>query len=632
MSLILVVDDMNIFREPIAAALRHRGYSTQCAANGVEALQQVHANRPDLILLDVAMPEMDGITFLSKIKAEPGPLSKIPVILLTAVAERDYILQAAKLGVRDYLLKSRFSLDELVTRVDRYLGDKAAPAGKSASKPAGKTSGGTSGGSGNSGGGGGGSGGTKSALSLDRFNNLPVSDDSFAAGAAITTPETVAEAMAATKQLQPLVTRSVVQERLDAGVELRAVSPTVAAILELTNRKEASLDTLAKAIMRDHAVSIKILKLANSAIYTRGEPVDSVLKAVTRIGVTQVRQTVLNISVMDRFGTAVGNRLNVEEFWEHSLGCGLIASQLVHARGGDDDSANIAFTLGLLHDVGRMIFSEAMGEQYANVLDVADRLQVPLEIIETRLLLMNHAEVMERVLHAWNFPRDLAGPIAMHHLSIGNIRHIAPQMLELAGTLALADRLAHAMLLGSSGHATIYPTHEFCEVLRIPRRVIEAVEKDIPHEAQDIKLSLLARSGSDDWPTLEEQIQKHFGRPMLPLFIGTCPEVDGHAMLCRKIAQASGAAASETPDLAVVHVTDPQSRVELGLKLRDVEAQLHLARPLPVLVISQAGDLGLDAKTLNNRRHALLPSTVTLQRWLAAVNGLIDPQAASAAA
>ena len=129
MSLILVVDDMNIFREPIAAALRHRGYSTQCAANGVEALQQVHANRPDLILLDVAMPEMDGITFLSKIKAEPGPLSKIPVILLTAVAERDYILQAAKLGVRDYLLKSRFSLDELVTRVDRYLGDKAAPAG-----------------------------------------------------------------------------------------------------------------------------------------------------------------------------------------------------------------------------------------------------------------------------------------------------------------------------------------------------------------------------------------------------------------------------------------------------------------------------------------------------------------------
>ena len=69
MSNVLVVDDMAIFREPIAASLRLAGFETVCAANGQEALSAMDMRRPDVILLDLAMPVMDGISFLQSLRA-----------------------------------------------------------------------------------------------------------------------------------------------------------------------------------------------------------------------------------------------------------------------------------------------------------------------------------------------------------------------------------------------------------------------------------------------------------------------------------------------------------------------------------------------------------------------------------
>lgn len=122
MSTILVVDDMAVFREPISAALRQSGYKTVCAGNGKEALDVVKQERPDLILLDIAMPEMDGLAFLKERKADPQ-LRGVPVVLLTAIGDRDSIVEACKLGASEYLLKSQFSLDEMTARVERCLGE-----------------------------------------------------------------------------------------------------------------------------------------------------------------------------------------------------------------------------------------------------------------------------------------------------------------------------------------------------------------------------------------------------------------------------------------------------------------------------------------------------------------------------
>jgi CheY-like chemotaxis protein len=120
MSLVMVIDDMAIVREPIAASLREQGYRTVCAAEGREALATVRAETPDLILLDLSMPGMDGMDVLRAFRRE-NATARTPVILLTASADKQHVVEAARLGVRDYLLKSKFSFPELLVRVRKYL-------------------------------------------------------------------------------------------------------------------------------------------------------------------------------------------------------------------------------------------------------------------------------------------------------------------------------------------------------------------------------------------------------------------------------------------------------------------------------------------------------------------------------
>ena len=120
MSTILVVDDLPAIRVPIATVLRGEGHKVLCASNGMEALAAVRQEVPDLILLDVLMPEMGGLEFLRHLRNLPAA-RHVPVILLSAAeGERD-ILKAAQYGVHGYLLKTHFSLQQLIARVTKDL-------------------------------------------------------------------------------------------------------------------------------------------------------------------------------------------------------------------------------------------------------------------------------------------------------------------------------------------------------------------------------------------------------------------------------------------------------------------------------------------------------------------------------
>src|SRR5687768_10480777 len=140
MHTILVVDDSAIIREPLAASLNLAGYATVCAANVKEALIAVVRQRPALIVVDLAMPGMDGLTFLRHLRGNAAT-SGLPVIVLTGVSDRDHVVQVRKLGVQEYLLKSRFSLKDLLERVKKWLAPGAMAAAKAQAKDGGETPG-----------------------------------------------------------------------------------------------------------------------------------------------------------------------------------------------------------------------------------------------------------------------------------------------------------------------------------------------------------------------------------------------------------------------------------------------------------------------------------------------------------
>ncbi|MBL9210708.1 MAG: response regulator, partial [Opitutaceae bacterium] len=116
---ILTVDDSKTVRIIIKKAFTPFDVEIVEAANGVEGLAIAAKESPNLILLDVTMPVMDGVEMLTKLKADPA-LKGIPVIMLTAEGGRDHVLKTAKLGIRDYVIKP-FKEEVLIEKVGRVI-------------------------------------------------------------------------------------------------------------------------------------------------------------------------------------------------------------------------------------------------------------------------------------------------------------------------------------------------------------------------------------------------------------------------------------------------------------------------------------------------------------------------------
>lgn len=116
---ILSVDDSRTIRLIVGRTFQPYDCQMCEASNGEEGLAAAAREKPDLIILDVTMPVMDGVTMLTKLKEDPE-LKSIPVIMLTAEAGRENVLHIARLGVRDYLVKP-FKENQLIEKAGRIV-------------------------------------------------------------------------------------------------------------------------------------------------------------------------------------------------------------------------------------------------------------------------------------------------------------------------------------------------------------------------------------------------------------------------------------------------------------------------------------------------------------------------------
>lgn len=119
---ILIVDDEPGLRELVRLNLEHDGYQVLQAEHGVRALEMVRNDQPDLIILDIMMPEMDGIEVCRQLRT----FSQIPVIMLTAKVQSKDIITGLDSGADDYLLKP-FSVEELSARIRALLRRAPSP-------------------------------------------------------------------------------------------------------------------------------------------------------------------------------------------------------------------------------------------------------------------------------------------------------------------------------------------------------------------------------------------------------------------------------------------------------------------------------------------------------------------------
>lgn len=117
---ILLAEDDKLISNSLCEALRQNGYDPTPAYDGEEAVAKAKEIQPDLMLLDIMMPKLDGISVLWELKANPDT-AKVPVVVLTNIGDVETISKIVEAGAVDYLLKSDQSVDDIIQKVKDVL-------------------------------------------------------------------------------------------------------------------------------------------------------------------------------------------------------------------------------------------------------------------------------------------------------------------------------------------------------------------------------------------------------------------------------------------------------------------------------------------------------------------------------
>jgi len=120
---ILVVEDDKFLRELITQKLSREGYDVEEAVDGEDGVVKVKKENPDIILLDLILPGIDGFEVLAKIK-EDSETKNIPVVILSNLGQREDVERGLKLGAVDFLIKAHFTPGEIIEKIEKIMKDK----------------------------------------------------------------------------------------------------------------------------------------------------------------------------------------------------------------------------------------------------------------------------------------------------------------------------------------------------------------------------------------------------------------------------------------------------------------------------------------------------------------------------
>lgn len=224
--------------------------------------------------------------------------------------------------------------------------------------------------------------------------------------------------------------------------ELPSIPAIAVEVMRLTQDPQCTLGQLARTIGGDPALSIKLLQLANSSLFSLGQEVTSLQRATILLGLKAVKLMSLSFSLVEALPRASEGSFDAPAYWRRSISCAVAGRALARLRRtahGDE-----AFLCGLLAYIGQMICARALPDAYARVLhDCAGRW--PGLEDEQRVLGFHHAEVSAALLESWGLPPLLRVPIAYAPRARELPRETPSELRELTLTLTLAALVACAL-------------------------------------------------------------------------------------------------------------------------------------------------------------------------------------------
>lgn len=194
-------------------------------------------------------------------------------------------------------------------------------------------------------------------------------------------------------------------EELKANGRLPSPKGAASQVLLLCQNEDVTNQQLAYAIQADPALSVRLIKLANSPVSHQIRPIASVVDAVAVLGVNTVRQIVLGLSLVDSSRNMTCKKFDYQGFWSHSLLTGIAAKNLVSLRGSKTVAAEEVFVLGLLGKVGSLALATAYPLEYADILEkIGSDASAKLVELERAEFGFDHNLLSKEMLADWRMP------------------------------------------------------------------------------------------------------------------------------------------------------------------------------------------------------------------------------------
>jgi putative nucleotidyltransferase with HDIG domain len=224
-------------------------------------------------------------------------------------------------------------------------------------------------------------------------------------------------------------------ENIDTLPASPALLPKLARALN--DLDHTDVHEIVDVIMFDSALTAKLLQISNSAYFGIQNPITSVGEAISQIGYQTVFLLASAISGSNVLKTAPGTGLDAILLWRHSVITAFSAQHVAQAAGMD---GNLAFTPGLLHDLGKVVFAETYGRNYTLMFDPAKR--GPMSLIDWELdrYGCNHADVGATLLDNWKLPKPLVAGVKHHHNPSAAGEHA-----QLAACICLGNAMSRSL-------------------------------------------------------------------------------------------------------------------------------------------------------------------------------------------
>ncbi len=435
---ILAVDDFSSIRRIIVNTFRTREAYVDEASNGMMALDKMHMaienDSPyDIVFVDIEMPVMDGIGFLTQLRGDKD-LCETPVVVLSSHSDSEEIRECIRLGISDYIIKPP-TKDRLYQAMAKAMGDREKEReqkGLEASAPREKGS--------------------------------------------------------AEKDYSKMIFK-----RLETIDRLPALPVVLERIKALTTDLNSNSERVAMIMKDEPSLMANVFKLANSALYGARDPIDSLQGAITRLGLNAVNNIATSMAVLAVLNQKMEG-INHKEFIKHSISTGIamcVIYETCRASIKEVYTKDLLHLAGLLHDIGKLIVIQFFQKEFAEAVEFSRTQAIPLFVAEQKSLGVDHAEVGAWLGRKWNLSSLQMASIRYHHAPL--MKETGHD--ELVMICHCANYICNLEKLGDGGDTMtpIFDQRVF-DHLGLPINKVPAILERVRAEAKnsEIMMSMLA--------------------------------------------------------------------------------------------------------------------------------------------